>query len=152
NLDAAAAISLEFVRRAKGPGCLALRAQIRIRQRLGVKSIEDRLWIKRVHMGRAAVHKQVNDALCFGGEMGLLGRKWRDRARLDSGRRPSKYPGQAEHAKTHAATAEQLAAAEECTIQYRRGRCCAHWLIPLDDLSLACQARKLFHSPLLARR
>ena len=89
----------------------ALGAQVRVRQRLAVIFVQQRLGIERVDLRRPAVHEQVDDLLGLAGEMRAAWARARPRRPIAASRRAAAAPvgrqhaGQAQHAKAHAAAA-----------------------------------------------
>ena len=69
HLDAAPSVFLKLERRLKRRAGAAFGGEIINRQWFAVELGEDRLGIKRVHVRRTAVGKDVDDALGLGGKM-----------------------------------------------------------------------------------
>src|SRR5262249_28101666 len=102
HLDPAAAELRELERRAHQ---LALDAVARLfgRRVLAVEFLQAGLRVEGIDVRGAAVHEQVNDALCASGELTRPGGEW-------AGRFGSERAGQTEGAETAANTAEHFAA------------------------------------------
>ena len=124
HLDAALAVLLERERRAQGRTGFALGAKSRPGKRLAVVLRQHRLGVERIDVRRAAIHEQMDDLFGPRGEMRRLGRQRPERSEQSVTQRepcelsPSTVvvgddARQADQAKPHAATPEQLAAVEQ---------------------------------------